>query len=384
MFRLESGIGDKSRIALGIRAVRDIIRKKKKEDQSDRYCMVVFNGSVKIQNDLFFSESDILKFFKSNAEFDRGSYLGEALAAGLRIIIGELRKIGEKTTRILVVSDGISHTSAMNPINIAKLAQELGIIIDVLRFGPAKVPGNIFKRLTEITNGDYCFVSDESELVAAIDKISKKKEGHVATIFEKKDKSGGVSNELLSEIAGTLLKIDDLTPEQKFRVFSQDPNKKMVCSICYSNSCMICQTNFYGCGRFCPNCLNPVHMHCAMAWADQQNKGKNESSPGKYKIFRCVHCFYLLKIPTSNLTTAISDENGGGDRTAVKIKTSSAPSEAFNTVCAHPNCGIVFNPEEDEFIYKCNNCNSYFHSDCFEDFYNREKKCPNCKRVIKC
>ncbi|MHA1820861.1 MAG: VWA domain-containing protein [Promethearchaeota archaeon] len=380
MFRKETDIKNMSRIRLALYAMKNIILKKKEADKSDRYSLITFNGTINQMNDMYYSEKELLDFFKENTEFNSGTSLGEALAGALRIIVDELRKIGEKTIRILILSDGIILPSAMNPINISKIAKELGVIIDVIRFGPAKVPGNIVKRLAELTGGDYFFVSDLGELDASIEKLSKKKETAVSTIFDKKeDKS--VSTELLAEIAGELLKIDDLTPEQKFKIFQHDPNKKLVCTICYSNTCMICNTNFYGCGRFCPNCLTPMHLHCAMAWADQQNK-KEHLSNDKYKIFRCPHCFYLLKIPVQNVATTNNIENEMGEKIAEKIRYENALPEITERVCADPECGIAFDESEDKIIYHCKYCDSYFHQDCFENYYSKEHKCPYCHKVV--
>lgn len=374
-------IGEQSRIATSIKAIKEIMAKNKELDKSDRFAIVTFSGKVKQIKEMFFDIESIMKFIEDNAEFEKGTSYGEALTGAIRLIVEELRKIGEKTIRIILVSDGIALTSAINPLNVAKIAKELNIIIDVLRIGPAKVAGNVLKRLTELTNGDYLYANDLTELSLAIKKISAKKELATATIFDKDKKQQSLSNEILSEIAGELLQLDDLTPDQKFKVGHGDPTQKMKCSICYSNKCPTCQTNFYGCGRFCPNCLTPVHMHCAMAWADQQSKKDNLSNE-KVKIFRCVHCFYLLKIPVKTAITLKCEDIDSGDRTVVKIPIKNAPEDVLKLTCSHPDCGIMFNEDEDEFVYKCNNCNSYFHTDCFMDFFKDEHKCPNCKKVV--
>ena len=284
-----------SRLSLGIDAIKQYIQKKRELDKSDRYSVVTFSGAVKQQNEMYFDASPVLDFIKANAEFESGTAFGEALASALRIIVSELRKIGEKTIRILILSDGISLMSKMNPLNVAKIAKQLGIIIDTIRFGPAKVPGNVLKRVSEVTRGDYYFASDGVEFRNAVNEVSEKKEQYTATIFDKDSGDSNVSNELLSEIAGELLKLDELNPEQKFKIFKGKQDEQLKCSICYSNTCPMCETSFYGCGRFCPNCLTPMHLHCSIEWSNQQNKD-NGNNNGRYKIFRCVHCFYLLRI----------------------------------------------------------------------------------------
>ncbi|MCP4760859.1 MAG: VWA domain-containing protein, partial [archaeon] len=120
MFRKETSFKDMSRIRTGIRIIKEIIKKKKINDPTDRYSFVTFNGVIKQINEMFFNELKIMDFIRSDVEFASGTSLGEALAAALKLIIAEMRKIGEKVIRILVIGDGISVMSAMNPINLAK------------------------------------------------------------------------------------------------------------------------------------------------------------------------------------------------------------------------------------------------------------------------
>ncbi|MHA1341305.1 MAG: VWA domain-containing protein [Promethearchaeota archaeon] len=380
MFRMD--IAERSRYRNGIIALKKIIEIKKKEDKTDRFSVVAFNGMVYSPNEMFYDSKDILKFLAENAEFQHGTSYGEAIAAALRIIIEELRKIGEKTLRIIIISDGLGMESKLNPLTVAKTAKELGVIIDVIRFGPPKVPGNLLKRITEVTSGDYYFISSEAEFFEVIQKISKKKESAIPTIFDKNKNKDNLSSELLAEIAGDLLKLDELTAEQKFKVMKVASNQKIKCSICYSTTCPTCGSDFYGDGRFCPNCLTPFHLHCAMAWADNQSK-KDGYVSENYKIFRCVHCFYLLRIPLQNINTTIIENGGTGNKTVNKIKIENAPKEILTTICAHPDCGVMFDPSEDEYVYYCNNCQSYFHEDCFDEYYVKEHRCPQCKKIVE-
>jgi len=380
MYRAD--IGEKSRLNLGIFAIKNIIELKRKEDKTDRFSIVTFNGSISSPNEMYYDSESILNYFVNNAEFQYGTSYGEALAAALRIIVEELRKIGEKSLRIIFISDGIALNSKLNPINVAKTAKELGVYVDILRIGPPKVAGNILKHIADLTKGEYYYISSEQELMEIIKKLAKKKESPIPTIFDKNKNKDLVSSELLAEVAGLPLKLDELSSEQKYKVMKVVGNQKIKCSICYTNKCPVCNSDFYGDGRFCPNCLTPFHLHCAMAWADNQNK-KEGFSLENYKIFRCVHCFYLLKIPTKNIYTTAIEENGTGKKIVEKMKIQNAPPELFSSVCAHPDCGVLFDSMEDQYVYYCHNCRSYFHEDCFDNYYSTEHKCPYCKKIVE-
>ena len=67
-----------------------------------------------------------------------------------------------------------------------------------------------------------------------------------------------------------------------------------------------------------------------------------------------------------------------------KIRFSSDTSELTNSVCAHPDCGIMFDESSDTYVYKCQACDSYFHSDCFLAKFSENGKCPYCHFDSQC
>ncbi len=361
--------------------VKTLVNKKHELDSNDRFGIVVFSSEVQSLEDLVYNYDGINQFLLNTFEMRRGTALGEALSRAVKLIINELRKIGEKQSRIILFTDGLVQDTQVNPIKIAKIAQGLGIMIDAIRVGPAKTPGNIIKRITEITGGEYEYANDLQSLRSVTLKIAAKKLTGVKTLL---DKNNTVTQNIFeNEIAGTLLKIEDLSAEEREEhLYKPERMKKLQCSICYSDKCASCKVNFYGCGRFCPNCLKPIHLHCAIKWAENQMKGKPKMSEDY--IFRCPFCFYLLKIPISQFGPARpsiqgEEEDEDANITIEKKMFAEVTPAVLDEIC--PVCSTLFDVAQDKQVYKCSSCNAFFHVDCLKKATAEERRCPGCKRA---
>ncbi|MHA1293235.1 MAG: hypothetical protein ACTSQJ_11285 [Promethearchaeota archaeon] len=364
----------KSRIYWALLSIKDIIDKKKKIDPNDRYSIILFSDRSYVSDDYYWKFEDLYNFIYENAELVGKTQL--PIDQAVKSIIKEKRKIGQKIFRIIIVSDGFIHPSVSNPIKYAKIAKDLGIICDAIRYGKGTLSGNILKRVTEITGGNYYYVNDEDEYFEVIEKVSEKKKIRVATIFD--DHKDDELDTLSKDIASLLLKIEDLTDEQKNTINFEE----LKCAICHSEQCLTCETGFYGCGRFCPNCLKPIHLHCALKWAEQQ-KGNSENN-SDYKVLRCPFCYYLLKIHIMVSPEEVKISNTNKDNIIRKIRFSDDASELMTSLCGHPECGIMFDETSDTFVYKCETCGSYFHADCILKEIAETGKCPCCKCESTC
>jgi uncharacterized protein YegL len=379
MFRNDSA--ETSRVMRSIAAIQSTIDKKIKIDPKDRCSIVTFARQVHYLNEMVFTSAEIRNYIEQNSEYEKETALGEALAQAVQLILKEMRFIGQKLYRIIIFSDGIYQTTRVNPINIAKVAMQLGIVIDVVRFGAAQIPGNILKKLTEMTHGDYYYVASPSDLDQTVEKLSKKKEKKHSTIFDKKDDSEDVMiQEMMAEIADIPLKLEQMTEDQKLHaIYNVEKGKKLICTICYTDRCMVDKTGFFGCGRFCSNCLTPFHLHCAIMWSDQQN-AKKGGSKSSTKMFRCPHCFYLLKIPISDVERSGNDTLDENSRILKKIENKGGILDS--QICNSEDCGILFNKMVDTTVYQCSSCQSYFHLECAAKEWMKEKKCPYCKKYV--
>lgn len=379
MYRCDGA--EANRLAKSIHAIESMITKKVKIDPKDRYSLVLYAKKFAAMNDMVFDATEIMEFITEKAEFEHQTSIGEALTQAIQQVLKQMRFIGQKLFRILILSDGITEVAKVNPVNVAKVAMQLGIVIDVVRFGPAQIPGNILKKLTDMTHGEYFYVSNNNELEQAIDKLAKKKEKKHATIFDKKaDGEDILLQEILSEIADSPLKVEEMTEEQKdAAIYNVEKGKKLVCTICYSERCMVDNTSFYGSGRFCPNCLTPFHLPCAIMWSEQQNAKKGGAPKTSTKLFRCTHCFYLLKVPMSDVEKTGNDNLDDNSRILRKLDAKSAKLD--NQICNSEDCGSLLYPD-DGTIYQCTACNSFFHADCAKSQWSKAKKCPYCQKYV--
>lgn len=176
------------------------------------------------------------------------SALGDGLGLAIKTVIAELRKIGAKPPRILLISDGKIMKTAVDPLKMARLAQGLSIKIDTFLVGQIGQV-NTLKKLSDITKGRYFYNSDPESLIRSANEIA-----------EDNYKRYGSNQEVISEnpaflrkIAADLLRVQDLTRDQEQRakqIRGEVDYKK--CSICFSDKNPYTKGSFYVTGRYCP------------------------------------------------------------------------------------------------------------------------------------
>ncbi len=320
------------------------------------------------------------------------SYAGSAIAMGIQMHVDMLRQISGKVSRMLLLSDGCFSThTAMDPLQMAKLAHGLGIQVDVVRVGK-DCAGDILSLIAEITGGTFKNVSDAADLPAIV-------EGMVKILPESTREFLKSKKPMLADLAGDLVSETELTPAQKELFGKMTEAERHKCLICFKSDCMICKQPFSVCGRHCPNCMYPLHGDCAAQWAmsDKKTGGSN--------VFRCPHCFYLLKVPASQ-AQAVEDGSGGRQVAPVASKVTSpareapveapadpqghgidiaakvTPQEIGPDLLATATCPVCDEPfEDDPFMYECPNldCSALYHPRCFEKLVSG-KGSPACKR----
>jgi hypothetical protein len=305
------------------------------------------------------------------------SAMGDALALSIKTLIAELRKIGAKSPRIVLISDGNYIRTVADPLKMARLAQGLNIRIDSFGIGNTR-PDNILKKISDITGGRYIYNNNYESLNRSAKEIA-----------DDNYKTYGTGKETLIEnpaflrkIAADLLRVQDLTKDQEQRakqIRGEVDFKK--CSICFSDQNPYTKGSFYITGRYCPNCTTPFHIHCLAAWADSQKNHQVKRSG----TARCPHCFYLLKIPIE--VTQIQKlrvlTKGLKEETTKKPEIMPAKyiqdvgllgDEALFNAC--PVCHLIF--EKGQSVVQCGNlqCNALYHEECFKKL--KEGHCRKC------
>ncbi|MFW9818846.1 MAG: VWA domain-containing protein [Candidatus Thorarchaeota archaeon] len=367
-----------NRLICCISAAKTLIKERFKIDSLSAFALIKYsNKPKKIIEFTTVNFEDTLTKALNSLSCGGYSAMGDAMALSIKTLIVELRKIGAKTPRIVLISDGNHMQSAVDPLKMARLAQGLNIRIDTFGLGNTR-KDNILKKISDITGGRFFYTNDHDSLIRSAQEIAEDNYKKYGT-----EKDNLIDNPaFLRKIAADLLRVQDLTKDQEQRlkqIRGEVDFKK--CSICFSDQNPYTKGSFYITGRYCPNCTTPYHIHCLAAWADSQK----DHQVRKSGTARCPHCFYLLKIPIEvtqiqklrTLTKGLKDES-------VK-KPELMPAKYIQDVgllgeealfSACPVCHLIF--EKGQPAVQCGNlqCNALYHEDCFKKL--KQGHCRNC------
>jgi uncharacterized protein YegL len=349
-------------------ALKTLITKRFELDSLSTFAIIKF--SDKAETIIGFTSSTYIdNLINALDSLTCGGYsaVGDGLALAIKTVIAELRKIGAKPPRILLISDGKIMKTAVDPLKMARLAQGLNIKIDTFLIGQIGQV-NTLKKLSDITKGRYFYNSDAESLIRSANEIA-----------DDNYKRYGSNQDIISEnpaflrkIAADLLRVQDLTSDQEQRAkqIRGDVDYKK-CSICFSDKNPYTKGSFYVTGRYCPNCTTPFHIHCLAGWADSQKDHKIKRSG----TARCPHCFYLLKIPTevSQIQKLRILTKGTKEETVKRPEMLPAKfvedvallgEDAMFNAC--PICNLIF--EKGQRAVQCGNleCNTLYHEECFK------------------
>ncbi len=367
-----------NRLICCIKAIKTLIAERFDKDSLSTFAIVKFSN--KAEKVIDFTHSSYIDNLNSALDtLKPGGYsaIGDGLALSIKTVIGELRKIAAKIPRILLISDGKTMRTVVDPLKMARLAQGLNIKIDTFLVGEVGQI-NILKRMSDITGGRYFYTNDQESLIRSAREIADDN-------FKKYGTDKEALNEnpaFLRKIAADLLRVQDLTKDQEQRIKQirgEIDYKK--CSICFSDKNPYTKGSFYVTGRYCPNCTTPFHIHCLAAWSDSQKDAMVKRSG----TARCPHCFYLLKIPIEvtqiqklRILTRGSKEEAGKKPEILPAKyiedVAYLGEDSLFNAC--PVCHYIF--EKGQRAVQCSNldCNALYHEDCFKKL--KDGHCRNC------
>ncbi|MFX0038002.1 MAG: VWA domain-containing protein [Promethearchaeota archaeon] len=367
-----------NRLSCCISAAKTLIKERFNIDSLSAFALIKYsNEPEKIVDFTTASFENNLNEALNSLNCGGYSAMGDALALSIKTLISELRKVGAKTPRIVLISDGNTIKSAVDPIKMARLAQGLNIRIDAFGLGNTR-QDNVLKKISDITGGRYFYSNDYESLIRSAKEIA---DDNYKTYGSKKEVL--IENPaFLRKIAASLLRVQDLTKDQEQRakeIRGKVDFKK--CSICFSDQNPYTKGSFYVTGRYCPNCATPFHIHCLAAWADSQKNHQVKRSG----TARCPHCFYLLKIPieVSQIQKLRVLTMGLKEETVQKPDIIPAKyiqdikmlgEEALFNAC--PICHLIF--EEGQPAVQCGNpqCSTLYHEECFKKLIDGH--CKSC------
>lgn len=305
------------------------------------------------------------------------SPMGDALGLSIKVAIGELRKIGAKVPKILLVSDGNYTPSQSDLIKMAKLAKGLNIRIDTFRLKDSGTV-DVLKNISQISGGRSYYVNSIDSLMEAAQSFASEN----IKDYSRNSKLQTQNASFLKKIAADPLRVQDLTEDQEQRIKQlrgEADYKK--CSICFSETDPNSKGSFFLTGRYCPNCQTPFHIHCLAGWAASQS----EYDANKSETCRCPHCFYLLRIPSevaqmrklhslSILSQRKEDPKRPDTYNSEIVNISKLGEEALYKSCFV--CNLIFDPGQ--YVIECGNpeCGALYHKECFPKLINNQcKKC---------
>jgi uncharacterized protein YegL len=367
-----------NRLSCCISAINKLIKERFNLDSLSAFAIIKYSSKAKkIINFTTSSFENKLIETLNSLKCEGYSAMGDALALSIKTLIAELRKVGAKTPRIVLISDGNYMKSAVDPIKMARLAEGLNIRIDTFGVGNTR-KDNILKKISDITGGRHFYNNDLESLLHSAEELAEDNYKTFGSVKETPVENPA----FLRKIAAPLLRVQDLTKDQEQRakqIRGEVDFKK--CSICFSDQNPYTKGSFYVTGRYCPNCTTPFHIHCLAAWADSQKNHQIRRSG----TARCPHCFYLLKIPIEITQIQKLRILTKGTKEEPVQKPEIIPAKYIQDVSilgedalfkACPVCQLIF--EKGQSAIQCGNleCNVLYHEECFKKL--KEGHCKNC------
>jgi uncharacterized protein YegL len=364
-----------SRLAAGVQTAKNFIQSKLSIDMKDRISIISFGDNTHKLIDFAFEEERLINSLKKVQISGRG-ILHEGIAFALQLLVEELRKIGGKIPRILIITDNKFVFKKDRLDKMVNIAKGLGVYIDVCQLGGIQgYEEHILKRISQKTRGDFGFYNNTKEIINAGKVLASKKEVRETVDYFSPEKKEGIAP-LVSEIALPLRRPNLLEIRLMMSGKGRGEDK---CNICHSVKAPATGSGFYSEGRYCPSCDRAMHLSCAAMWAKKTEYKKN--------VFRCPFCFFLLELPRAALKFAKdNDEETEGikiieENEELETKITLIPSENVNQIDASCfYCHSIF--LGDYQVFQCDKCGSYYHKPCLDKMINEISACRNCGAKI--
>jgi len=364
-----------SRLAIELQATKNFIQSKFSIDMKDRISIITFGNVTKKLIDFTFEEEKLVKSLRK-VQISGEGYLHEGIAFALQILVEEMRKVGGKTARILIITDNKLNNDISKLRSIVNIAKGLGVFIDACQLGGVEDHSeDSLKRITQSTGGDFEYFNNSKAIINAVIEIASKKEVEDTTDYFSPDKNDKIAP-LISEIALPLRRPSLMDIRLMLKGGGKNQEK---CQICHSFKAAVTGSDFLSEGRYCPSCDRAMHLSCAAMWAKKTEYKEN--------VFRCPFCFFLLELPRAALKFAQDkDEESMGiqiieEDEDKETKMIPIPPENVNQIDASCSyCHSIF--LGDYQVFQCEKCGSYYHNPCLTKMVNEISACRNCGAKI--
>ncbi len=364
-----------NRLAVELETTKYFIQSKLSYDMKDRISIITFGEITRKLIDFAFEENKLIQSLKKIQISGQG-ILHEGIAFALQILVEEMRKVGGRVPRIIIITDNKLIFDITKLEKIVNIAKGLGVFIDVCQLSGTQDYGKYsLKRITQSTNGEYGFYNNSKALINAGSIFAMKKD-----VKETSDYFSPVNKDkiapLVSEIA---LPLKRPTLLELRHIITGNFQTQEKCQICHSAKSAVTGSDFFSEGRYCPNCDRSMHLSCAAMWAKKTEYKEN--------VFRCPFCFFLLEIPTAALklikdkTEEFQEIKIDVEDRKLETKMILVPNEKIDQIDASCSyCHSIF--LGDFKVFKCENCNSYYHEPCLQKMSKELNACRYCGAKI--
>ncbi|MFW9988123.1 MAG: VWA domain-containing protein [Candidatus Odinarchaeota archaeon] len=364
-----------SRLVIELQTVKNFIQSKLSIDMKDRISIISFGDVSKKLVDFTFKVDELIKALNKIQISGRGN-LHEGIAFALQILVEEMRKIGGKTSRILIITDNKLNIDTNRIIKLVNIAKGLGVIIDSCQLGGDEDYGDYsLKRISQRTEGEYGHFDNSKAIISAGKIFASKKDVKETYDYFSQDKNNKIAP-LVSEIALPLRRPTLLD----IRLMMKGTNKgQEKCQICHSVKSAVTGADFFSEGRYCPSCDRAMHLSCAAMWAKRTEYKEN--------VFRCPFCFFLLELPRAALRLIKDEIKESQEKVIIDdnekfvtkmVLISNEEVDKINSSCSY--CHSIF--LGDFKVFQCDNCNAYYHEPCLEKMKKEIKACRYCGAKI--
>jgi len=364
-----------SRLAAELQTAKIFIKSKLSIDLKDRISIISFGSTIKRLIDFSFDSDRLISSLKKVQISGKGK-LHQGIAFALQVLVEEMRKIGGKTSRILIMTDNKFEVDVNRLEKIINIAKGLGIYIDTCQIGGIQQHGKLsLKRIAQLTRGEYDHFTNSKELSDGIRVLASKKEIRETSDYFSPETKEDLAP-LVSEIALPLRKPSVL--EIKLLVSGKNKNLEK-CHICHSAKAPVTGSEFYSEARYCPSCDRAMHLSCAAMWAKKTEHKEN--------IFRCPFCFFLLELPRSALKF-VKDRDEESQEIRIleeehgkEAKMNPIPDNEIDQIDA--SCSYCHNIFLGDYkVFQCDKCGSYYHQPCLGKMKNEIQACRYCGAKI--
>ncbi|MFX1461500.1 MAG: VWA domain-containing protein [Promethearchaeota archaeon] len=362
-----------NRLAVELETTKYFIQSKLSYDMKDRISIITFGEITRKLIDFAFEENKLIQSLKKIQISGQG-ILHEGIAFALQILVEEMRKVGGRVPRIIIITDNKLIFDITKLEKIVNIAKGLGVFIDACQFSGTQDYGKYsLKRMTQSTNGEYGFYNNSKALINAGSIFAMKKD-----VKETSDYFSPVNKDkiapLVSEIA---LPLKRPTLLELRHIITGKFQTQEKCQICHSAKSAVTGADFFSEGRYCPNCDRSMHLSCAAMWAKKTEYKEN--------VFRCPFCFFLLEISPAALKLIKDKEDlmqeikiVEEDSETKMLLISNQEIEQIDASCSY--CHSIF--LGDFKVFKCEKCNSYYHEPCLQKMSKELKACRYCGAKI--